>query len=97
MARIENRFRQLLAQIEAETGKRPTYAEIQEETGIAASTLSSYAQGTVTRYDESTLITLVDYFNTRVSAGCTLSDFLQYPPVNGQELSLSMAMPTAAP
>jgi hypothetical protein len=87
MAQIRNRFKQLLAQIETETGARPTYDEIQQETGIAASTLSAYAQGKVTRYDESTLVALVDYFDKKLSGGCSLSDFLEYPPVNGQELS----------
>lgn len=84
--KIENRFRQLLAQLETETGQRPTYSEIQQKTEIAESILSSYAQGKVKRYDEKTLIRLVDYFDERLKGGCKLSDLISYPPVNGQEL-----------
>lgn len=92
--KIENRFKQLLALVEAETGTRPTYNDIQQKTGIAASTLSAYAKETVSRYDESTLIALVEYFDERLKGGCTLSDLIQFPPVNGQELLSSTIMET---
>lgn len=85
MAQITNRFKMLLAQIEAETGVRPTYEDVQKETGIAISTLSSYGRGTVTRYDEKTVMALVDFFNKRLEGGVTVGDLLEYPPENGQD------------
>lgn len=90
MAKIINRFNNLLAQVELETGNRPTYRDIQEETGIALSTLSSYATGEVSRYDERTLIQLCRFFDKRLRNGCTLSDLLEYPPIPGQEITAVM-------
>lgn len=86
MAEVVNRFKNLLAQVEAETGNRPTYEDIYNETGIALSTLSSYGKGTVSRYDSKTIAALVDFFNKRLTKGCDLSDLLEYPPVNGQDI-----------
>jgi DNA-binding Xre family transcriptional regulator len=86
VAKIVNRFNNLLAQVEVETGNRPTYREIQQETGIAISTLSSYATNQVSRYDERTVIELCQFFDKRLDDGCTLADLLEYPPALGQKV-----------
>lgn len=86
MAKVDNRFRNLLAQIEMETGKRPTYREISDETNIAISTLSAWGNGKIKRYDDETLTKLVDFFNHRLIDGCRLGDLLEYPPANGQDI-----------
>ena len=85
MAQIEVRFNNLLAQIELETGKRPTQREVAQAIGIAESTLSRLAQGKTGRFDGDLLIKLVDYLDARLENGCTLADLLAYPPVHGQE------------
>lgn len=79
MAKIRNNFKILKAQKEQEVGRNITYEEISELTGISPNTLSSYATGSVGRYDESTVIRLCDYF------GVTLPELLEYPPVMRQE------------
>lgn len=86
MAQIEVRFNNLLAQLELETGNRPSQREIAEDIGVAESTLSRFAQGKTGRYDEDILIKLVDYFNARLEDGCSLSDLIAYPPVRRQEI-----------
>lgn len=97
MADVVNRFKNLLAQVEAETGERPTYEDIYNETGIALSTLSSYGKGTVSRYDSRTIAALVDFFNKRLTKGCDLSDLLEYPPVNGQDIRQKTTTATGQP
>lgn len=75
---IEVRLSQLLAQLELETGQRPSQRQIAEEIGMAPSTLSLFKQGKLKMYDE-TLARLVDYFNERLKNGCTLADLIAYP------------------
>lgn len=87
MAQIEVRLSNLLAQVELETGYRPSQREVAENIGVAESTLSRLAQGKTGRFDEDVLIKLVDYFSERLSNGCTLSDLLAYPPVRRQEIA----------
>lgn len=86
MARIENRFNNLLARIELETGQRPTHEEISAAIGISRSTISRFAQGKTGRYDQKILIRLVDYFDARLENGCTLADLIVYPPERSQEV-----------
>ena len=88
---IEVRFNNLLAQIELETGIRPTQKEIAEQLSIAESTLSRFAQGKTGRYDNELLTKLVDYFDQMLETGCTLADLLAYPPVPGQEIRSAVA------
>ncbi len=73
---IKNNFRKLHKSLEARRNRNITYAEITEETGIAASTLSSYAQGNVTLYNASTLARLCDYFS------CGIDELLYVAPVD---------------
>jgi hypothetical protein len=85
MAEVRNRFKNLLAQLEVETGERPTYEVIKQATGIATSTLSDYANNRVKYYADGTLKALIDYFDERLEGGCTVADFLEYPPAVSQE------------
>lgn len=70
----KNNFRKLHKSLEARRNRNVTYAEITEETGIAASTLSSYAQGNVTLYNASTLARLCAYFD------CSIGELLYVAP-----------------
>jgi putative transcriptional regulator len=74
MAKIRNNFKILKAQKEQEIGRNLTYEEISEATGISPNTLSSYATGSVSRYDEKTVMKLCDFFDV------TLPELLEYPP-----------------
>ena len=87
MAQIEVRLNNLLAQIELETGERPTQREIAQAIDVAESTLSRLAQNKTGRFDGELLIKLVDYLDTRLENGCTLADLIAYPPVPGQEIA----------
>lgn len=71
---VRNNFVKLLKLKEADLGRNVTYQEITDATGIAASTLSSYAQNNVRLYDVTTLGRLCGFFN------CELSDFLELVP-----------------
>lgn len=64
--RITNRFRILLA--EKATGERHSIAinDVQRETGIAWSTLNSWANNQVTRYDAQVIKGLCEYFDCQV-------------------------------
>jgi len=83
MAQITNRFRILLAQKELRDGRRYTYDDIYEATGIGPGTLSSYAKNTVTRFDEKTLVSLCNFLE------CELAELIEYPPAQSQQNSLS--------
>lgn len=87
MAQIEVRLNNLLAQIEVETGFRPTQRDIASAIGVAESTLSRLAQGKTGRFDGELLVKLVDYLDNLLEEGCTLADLLAYPPDQGQEIA----------
>lgn len=89
MAQIRNRFKILLAQKELVDGRGYTYNDIRELTGISPTTLSNYAQGTVTRFDEPTLVSLCDFFQ------CELAELIEYPPDLSQQNMLSPVMAAA--
>jgi len=86
MARIKNRFRILLAQKESRDGRRYTYDDIYQATGIGPGTLSSYAKGSVTRFDQETLIKLCDFLE------CDLAELIEYPPDQSQQNSSPLRM-----
>lgn len=86
MSKIRNRFKVLLAQKELRDGRSYTYDDIKAEVGISSTTLTSYAKGRVTRFDESTLVTLCEWLE------CDLSDLIEYPPVKSQQDDLSPVM-----
>lgn len=75
---IEVRISQLLAQLELETGQRPSQRQMAKEMGMATSTLSLLKQGKLKMFDE-TLVRVVTYFDTRLERGCTLADLIAYP------------------
>lgn len=89
MAQIKNRFKILLAQKEAADDRKYTYDDIRKETGISPTTLSNYAQGTVTRFDEPTLVALCKFFD------CELAELIEYPPDQSQQNTLSPEMAVA--
>lgn len=90
MAQIRNRFKILLAQKELQDGQKYTYDDIRQLTGISPTTLSNYAQGTVTRFDEPTLVALCNFFE------CELAELIEYPPDLSQQNTLSPVMAAAA-
>lgn len=64
--KVYNRFKLLLAEKEIRENRRISYTEIQASTGIAASTLSYWANNTAKRYDADTIAALCDYFHVGV-------------------------------
>ena len=72
--KIRNNFKILRAKKEQQIGRNISFREIYAETGVSTSILSSYANGTIRRYDEDTLIRLCRFFD------CSLSDFLEFSP-----------------
>lgn len=89
MAQIKNRFKVLLAQKELRDGRKYTYESIQQQTGVSPTTLSNYARGTVTRFDEPTLVALCNFLD------CELAELIEYPPDLSQQDMASPEMATA--
>lgn len=89
MTKIRNRFKILLAQKEAVDGRSYTYDDIYNYTGISPNTLTSYAKGRVSRYDEKTLMALCDWLD------CGIADLLVYPQEMSQQSSLALQMAAA--
>lgn len=71
---VKNNFVKLLKNRESLAGRNITYQEITQETGIAASTLSSYAKNKVRLYDATTVARLCEFFD------CDIKDFLELAP-----------------
>lgn len=92
MAQIENRFNRLLAQVEIETGNRPTHEEFAESIGVARATITRFAGGKTGRYDGELLMKIVDRFDELLENGCTLADLIAYPPVPSQETNRVVAL-----
>ena len=90
MAQIRNRFKILLAQKEAADGRKYTYDDIRGLTGVSPTTLSNYAQGNVTRFDEPTLVALCNWF------GCELAELIEYTPAQSQQNTLTSCVIEAA-
>jgi len=70
--KIVNQFRILLAQKATKMQQNIALMDVQRETGIAWSTLNSWANNQVTRYDAPVIQSLCDYFN------CQVGDLLVY-------------------
>ena len=64
--RIANRFRVLLAEKATKEQHGIAINDVQRETGIAWSTLNSWANNQVTRYDAAIISALCVYFNCQV-------------------------------
>jgi len=65
-AKVINRFRILIAQKAMKQQCNINLTDVQRETGIAWSTLNSWANNHVTRYDASVIIAMCDYFDCQV-------------------------------
>ena len=87
MARIENRFAELLEAKRRRDRKDWTYREIQEATGINPATLTRFAKQRHNQYDGDTLVTLCEFL------GCTLGELLVIVPNgDGQESGQPVAV-----
>ncbi len=64
--RIINRFRMLLAEKATREQHSIAINDVQRGTGIAWSTLNSWANNQVTRYDAPVIQALCEYFNCQV-------------------------------
>lgn len=64
--RVANRFRILLAQKATREQHNIAINDVQRETGIAWSTLNSWANNLVTRYDAPVIQALCEYFDCQV-------------------------------
>jgi putative transcriptional regulator len=71
---IRNRFKILLAEKEHREARSLPYTVIQQETGIATSTLSAWAGQRTARFDAPTLAALCAYFD------CQPGDLLEFVP-----------------
>lgn len=86
MVTLKNRFAELLAEKERRTGQRWTYRDITQTTGIAASTLSDYANNKVRRFDAVTLEALLTFLD------CDPGEFfILEEPSEGQRAALATA------
>ena len=70
--KVYTRFKILLAEKEIKEGRRISYDEIKDATGIATSTLSGWATNSIKRYDADTIAGICDYLD------CELGDLLVY-------------------
>lgn len=68
---IKIRFNILLAEKEYRDGRKYTYADIHDATGLATSTITDWAQGNVRYISTSTLGSLISFFN------CEIGDLLE--------------------
>lgn len=64
--RIANRFRILLAEKATREQHSIAINDVKRETGIAWSTLNSWANNHVTRYDAPVILALCEYFDCQV-------------------------------
>lgn len=64
--RVVNRFRMLLAEKATKEQHSIAINDVQRETGVAWSTLNSWANNQVTRYDATVIQALCEYFNCQV-------------------------------
>lgn len=72
--RITNRFRMLLAEKATKEQHSISIKDVQRDTGVAWSTLNSWANNRVTRYDALVIQTLCGYFNCQVGDILVLVD-----------------------
>ena len=74
--KVVNHFRILLAQKATKQQQNIALMDVQRETGIAWSTLNSWANNQVTRYDAPVIQALCEYFE------CQVGDLLVYEQKN---------------
>jgi putative transcriptional regulator len=76
---IRNRLRVVLAEKETRDGRRYTYREIEDLTGVSTSTLTDWAKGRVKQYAVVTLAALCQFLE------CVPADLLEYVPPTSAE------------
>ncbi len=76
VGRVVNRFRILLAEKATRQRQNIALMDVQRETGIAWSTLNSWANNQVTRYDAPVIQALCEYFD------CQVGDLLVFEKEN---------------
>jgi putative transcriptional regulator len=74
--RIRSRLRSLIEGMEFREGRKVTYKEIHEATGISISALSEFGTNKTVRYHDGLLAALCEFFN------CDVGDLLTYVPPN---------------
>jgi len=72
--KITNRLRLLLAEKATREQRNIPLKQLQRETGIAWSTLNSWANNQVSRYDAPVILALCQYFK------CQVGDLICYEP-----------------
>lgn len=72
--KINNRLRLLLAEKATREQRNIPLKQLQRETGVAWSTLNSWANNQVSRYDAPVILALCDYFK------CQVGDLIRYEP-----------------
>ena len=72
MAIVRNRFKILLAEKEYRDGRDYSYRDIARLTGVSPNTIGAYKKGTVTRFDQPTIVALCNWLE------CDLSDLIEY-------------------
>lgn len=77
--RIVNRLKNLMADKGRREGRVIYQIDVAQETGLAKTTVDSYARNEVTRYDARVLETLLRYFE------CDLDDLLVFEEVDAPE------------
>lgn len=90
MARVQNRFTELLEAKRRRERKSWTYREIQDETGINPATLTRFAKQRHNQYDSETLAQLC------VFLGVPVGDFLVVVDESGHEIDLGQGVAVAA-
>jgi DNA-binding Xre family transcriptional regulator len=75
---IRLKVEETILSAQARWGKRITYREIQQKTGIAETTLARLRSGKIKRVDLDVLDALGNYL------GCHLNDFFEYTPNDNQ-------------
>ena len=90
MARVENRFTELLEAKRRREKKSWTYREIQAETGINPTTLTRFAKQRHNQYDSETLAQLCVFLN------CSIGDLLVVMDENGNEFEPGQVAALAA-
>lgn len=86
MLKIKNRFAELLAIHERKTGRKWTYEDITQATGVSPSTLSAYAQNKVRRFDAATVEPLIAFFD------CGISDFFSLEAESDEGQAVAVAL-----
>lgn len=74
MARIVNRFTELLAIKRRDEGKSWSYEDVSQRTGLSTGTLVRYAKQDHSMFDENTVLRLCEFFN------CEIGDLLIIAP-----------------